>query len=402
MAATQINFSDAGNLALVRELIAREASDRMVWSKMVGIDTPGTERMFKIEARTTSVDSPIVVKSDFISEGRDSMLLTLLRELTGTGVMGSDTLINKGEAQVRNFMDIFVNPVRHAVKPPDVFQRSRVKEANLLEEAKPQLSSWIARRADYMISSAWYKTYSDNITAATSVGGYGSRATEKPHPMIFVSDGTTATRVSHSTTLATYNTNLSTAFTGVTGTDTMSLKLLQSFKRQLMENTIPTISNDWWHVLYMSLGQWQQLQQDADFINAVHNSGPRDLAENPIFSGKAHFVAGFIIVPVPNNIIWGATTADPPVFGATLSNYMSKNYDDANAVRGAIAMGPASMCWGLSRGLFTTSEVLDHGFQEERGIGIFAGAALTRWEDSISSPTTMLQQSSALLFTNSP
>jgi hypothetical protein len=151
----------------------------------------------------------------------------------------------------------------------------------------------------------------------------------------------------------------------------------------------------------MSYGQFAQLKQDTAFQTSVQNAAPRDIMSNPMFSGAAAFVEGFVIFPVNKNVVFGATVDDPPVFGPTLANYMARTYD-TNDVTGAICFGPSALCWAWAEGPFFTREDLDHNNITETGIGINAGARLVDWRDSLASPTTILCQNSALLFTNSP
>lgn len=391
--ATIILRSEEANLGLLQYQTVDEMYKKLFFARYMGFveqsSVPGEER---------APLSPIIMKRDFSAKGMDFMKIPMLKNLTGTPIYGDQQLKGTGERQDLNYLNVYINQRRKAVAPPARMANQRVSGLNLVEQARPQVSTWYARNTEHQIIQTFCDGFSPNITTATTSGGLG--ITKRLHPAIFAAD---AGQITFNNTYATYAGNIHTATNGWTGTDDqkMSARVLREFSVACNKREIPTMNVGGFEVrpLLIHPNQWLQLMTDSEFLKVYENGAFNEVRKNPIFTMISGLYAGFAISVREFSIPGITTTASTVTWGAT--NPLSAV--DTNARKAAICFSIGAMCGGWAFGPHYTTEVDDHGNWQEIGVAMIDGFARADYQDSTSSPSdTPINKSSAILLTYSP
>jgi hypothetical protein len=393
MAVTTIARSHEGNLGFLEVMMEREMFRKMFWARFAGFVTQDDR------GRDLPPESPLVVKRELAREGFDFLKIPMLRKLTNAPKYGDVQLEGNAEAQSIYFLDAYINQIRHGVAPPPRMQNQRVKRFNLASRARPQLEDYFAEDIEIQIASAFYESYSRNLTASAANGGYAFTAV--PHPAIYTAD---AGRVTFNATVATYEASIQTAVNNLTDTssDYMSTDALESLRVEVLKRQIQPITvngMETWPVL-CHYNQAKQLRTNTAWQQAQREAGVRALMANPIFSGALGHYAGFTLferelgcfgVDVSSgagSFVWGATNPHNAV--DTLNH------------KAAIVFGKNSMCMAWAEGPFFEEDTFDLNNRKEIAAGLIAGFKRADFEDATGTPTAVINQTSALLITYSP
>lgn len=391
--ATIILRTEEANLGLLEYKTAKEMFKKLFFANYMGFveqsSVPGEER---------APYSPIIMKRDFAAKGMDFMKLPLLKNLTGTPIYGDQQLKGNGESQDLNYLNVYINQRRKAVTPPARMANQRVSGLNLIEQARPQVTDWLARNTEHQIVQSFLDGFSPNITTATTSGGLG--VTKRLHPAIFAVD---AGQVTFNNTYATYAGAVHTATNGWTGTDDqkMSARGLREFNVACNKREIPTMNVGSAEVrpLLIHPNQWLQLMTDSEFLKVYENGAFTEVKKNPIFTMMSGLYAGFAIFVREFSIPGITSTSSTVTWGAT--NPLSAV--DTNARKAAICFSMGAMCGGWAFGPHYTTEEEDHENWKEIGVAMIDGFARADYQDSTSSPSdTPINKSSAVLLTYSP
>ncbi len=341
--------------------------------------------------------APIVVKRDFAANGMDSLKVPMLRNLTGVATYGDRQLVGNTEAQRLMYANAYINARSHGVAPPAVMANQRVKRLELVAQAQPQLTDWLARDTEIQIARAVYEGWSENVTAATLSGGYA--ITKRQHPNIFTPD---AGRVTWSGTTATYAASIHSAISGwsAQSNQIMSARALHEFRIACQKAEIQPIRMEGleFRVLLIHPNQERQLFLDQEFRETMQHADVRDMRKNTLFSGLVNYFAGFCIFSREFSVFGVSTTASTTTWGAT----NPKSAVDTYNVKGAVCFGNNFLGMGWADG--PTYEVEYNNFkrQKETAVLMLDGFMRNDFYDSSSSPTDVVNKSSAILLTDSP
>lgn len=391
--ATTILRTEEANLGLLQYKTVDEMFKKLFFARYMGFVEPSV-----VPGEERAPMSPIIMKRDYAAKGMDFMKIPLLKNLTGTPKYGDVQLKGTGESQDLNYLNVYINQRRHAVAPPARMANQRVSMLNMVEQARPQITDWLARQTEWQIVQAFCDGFSPNITTATTSGGLG--ITKRLHPAIFVAD---AGQVTFNNTYATYAGAVHTAVNGWTGTDDqkMSARALREFSVACNKREIPTMNVDGVECrpLLIHENQWLQLMTDSEFLKAYEQGGFSEVKKNPLFTGMAGLYAKFAIFVREFSVPGITTTSSTVTWGAT--NPLSAV--DSNARKAAICFSIGAMCGGWAFGPNYTTETDDHGNWQEVGVAMIDGFARADYQDSTSSPSdTPINKSSAILLTYSP
>lgn len=393
MAVTSIPRSSEANIGLLEVKMEREYFKKTFWARFAGFTTQDDQ------GYTIAPQSPLVIKKEPASEGMDFIKVPMLRKLVNAPTYGDKQLEGNSEAQRILYLDAYINQRRHGVAPPPKMQNQRVKRFNLAARVRPQLEDYFAEDTEIQIASAFYESFSRNVSADSDDGGYAF--TKVPHPNIFTAD---AGEVTWNATVATYEASLVTAVNNLTDTssDYFNTDALDSLRTEVMKLNIPPIMVNGvptWPML-IHYNQAKQLRTDSTWRQAQREAGVRGLMSNPIFSGALGHYAGFTLferqlgvfgVDVSGgagSILWGATNPHSAV----------DTYDH----KAAIVFGKNSICQAWAEGPFFEEDTFDLKNRKEVGSGFIDGFKRADFEDSTSSPTDVVNQTSCLLITYSP
>ncbi len=393
MAVTTVARTSEANIGLIEAALEREFFNQSFWSRFAGFVTQDDR------GRDQAPNSPLVIKRQLAQEGFDFMKVPMLRKLIQAPTYGDIELEGNAEAQRLLYQDVFINQIRAGVAPPPRMSNQRVKRFNLANKARPQLSDWFAEDMEIQIAAAFYEGVSRNISAATSLGGYGT--TPVPHPNIFTAD---AGQVTYNATVATYEASILTAVNNLTGAsnDLFSTDALESLRVEVLKQNIPPIrvgGVDTWPIL-THYNCAKQLRTNSTWQAAQREAGIRALMNNPIFSGALGHYAGFTLFERnlgvfgldvsggAGSFVWGATNPHSAV--------------DTQDIKASIVFGRNSMTQAWAEGPFFEEQFFDLKNRKEIGVGMIGGFKRADFEDATGTPTAVVNQTSGLLLTYSP
>ena len=160
------------NVPILNKQLATEAWYNTFWSKFAGFmtqtDTNG------IKQNVPASNAIVQVMRDFISEGRDNMIMPMLLDLVEPGVYGDSALKGTGEALRMKYLQIYVNQWRKAAdKLTGAMANQRLSTYQLTEKAKPALVKWWSKALNQACWQTLYEGASPNVTAGTNDDGLG-------------------------------------------------------------------------------------------------------------------------------------------------------------------------------------------------------------------------------------
>jgi len=390
---TIIARTEPANIGLLDSKLVKEHFYRLFFAKFMGfVKESKKSGEFKIPK------SPIVVHRDFAKKGMDSILVPMLRNLTQSEFYGDSQIENNLEKQSIYYHKTYINQRRTGVETPGRMGNQLVKTIDLVKNASPQIEEKLPRHTEVHICRSFYEGFSGNITAATSQDGLG--ITKRYHPNIYCAG---VGGVTWSGTSATHITNIHNSVQSVlAGADTnkMTAKTLRRFNNYCVKKKIPPILMGGLEVrpLLVSANQASQLFEDPEFYNAQLQANVRDAKKNPIFSGMLGMYHGFILFERTFSVFGVSTTSSTVTWGA--SNPLSAL--DSYAAAGAITFGPSAISSGWAFGPHYTTRDYDHGNRAEVASAIIDGFARADLYDDPDSPTSAINESSAVLVTYSP
>lgn len=360
--------------------------------------------------------SVVLKKTDFIEQGRDSMIYTLSELLTGEGTMGDMQLLGHEAEQSHRYYEANVHRKRHGVKSNGRMSRQRSKQLDFFLDAKSQLVDWWALERDYSKFKALAEGRSPHVLAALAAGGYAwNSGTAIPHPNLFVageSDGTYATDglVTWSDTASTYVTNVAKALynqllAGAAAKNKFSFKLLDRMIPWLEYLKIKPIKADGkqFYVVVLHTNQIQQsIEAGGDYRNILTTVGTRG-EKNPIWTGALGMYMGKFLIHV-SPIVLGAysSAGTSTVYGTTTPHTALDTYDQ----KLALVMGQSAVCEAVAQGedLQFDTEMTDYNnFQGIAASRMWGDARPDLSSDANPAPTGRLKKniSSAIIATYS-
>lgn len=391
--ATIIQRADEAHIGLLQAKTVAEMFKRLFFARWMGFTTPSTVR-----GEENVPASPIVMKKDFAAQGSDNMVIPMLKNLTAAAVYGDTQVLNTGESQQLQYLKCFINQRRKAIAPPARMSNQRVKPLNLIAQARPQVQDWLARDTEWQITKAFCELYSPAVSTATTSGGLGQ--TIRYHPNIYAAD---SGAVTWSGTVATHISNIHTAVQGLLGgaaDDKMSASSLYNFMTYCNKKEIQPLIIGGHEIrpLLIHENQWNQLLKDPLFRETMNQALPRTLIDNPLLSGCSGIFAKFAIFVREFSVLGLSTTSTTLTWGATYPLAGVDSYD----VKAAICFGINALAGGWALGPEYSVEEFDHGNRKETAVAMIDGFTRADFYDSTSSPTSVINKSSALFLTYSP
>ena len=405
---TYFGRSEAANVPLLDKKLRRQSWYKTFWGRFAA-PTVAPEKRPSLIDMPAPTNAIVTVSREFVSEGRDEMIIPMLSRIGDAGKYGDSQLTGFAAKMTIKYLHTYINQVRQAVSAQaGRMSNQKVKALRLVEKAQPILSEWIADwNNTYGLTHALYWGFSHNITAPVSLGGLGFTGSDgvSSHPHIFYCDGTSATidKVAHSSIpgSAGYETLVSTAVTSLTDTaaDHMDTGVLEALKVRVQELRIVPIytkgGNKFW-VLVLHPNQIKQLRADSAWVAANGQAYVQNLVnENPIFRGAAGFYAGFAIFE-DITIVQGATALDADNVRWGSADWL--NTLDTSPRKFGIVLGRNALARGVALDPYFTSEVFDHQNQKEVGAAMIVGDRRADFDIG----GTVYNDSSCLIGTYSP
>ncbi len=305
-----------------------------------------------------NVGAPIILKTELEKNRGDNVTTGLVKNLTGTGKYGVQTLQGYEEAQAYYNFNTPIELIRHGTGVQGfVLEQRHPFRMTIDELSRGLLTNWMAKWLDDDIFSAFYSGYSSHLISG-SVGG-ASTVTHPSGNLLYAGAATSTATLNEDCVL---NADM--------------LERLNVWAEVNNINPIKVDGRDYFALLVHPY-QWKTLRQ-SDLREDLRMAGERG-NENPIFSG-ADLVYSNIIVFKTNKVAAVGSTGE-----------------DANR-RKAILMGAHAMaeCIGR-RPWFEVRDDTDFGLIKAVAINSIVGHRRADWT-SDDGASTRINQSSAVVF----
>jgi N4-gp56 family major capsid protein len=324
-AEVQMNSNQASDLAYwIPELWAKkvyeEAKAKFFWERFSGPEGSGM---------------PFIVKTELLTEPGDTIHISQISNLTGSGVTGETRL--RGNEEKLSLAEVQVLPdwYRHAVS--DTVKASKQITQDFRMKAQKALSYWMAKKMD---TTAW--------TAARTTASCGFEAD----------------------TIAIVYGNDASSVDTIDSSDDFGVAEIRKAAALLESNNIAKVSvpgmppGDGYYLCFIHPWQAYSLKADSEWISNHESAGERG-ATNPLFTGALGSIDG-VIIHSTTQCTRSENANSPAVYTAR-----------------AIMVGQEAMCRGLNEDIVWSEQIDDYDF--EHGIGIRAA-----WQDKILSANAIV------------
>lgn len=325
-----LNITNQTDLAYWRPTIwsrkvYEEAKTKMRWERWTGPEGAGTV---------------VVRKSELLTQPGQTINISQIAHLTGTGRTGSQKL--KGNEERLSLRQVTLSPgwYRHAVAS-DVPAMKQINQAFRMK-AQAGLSYWMAKKMD---TSMW--------TAATTKNAAGFEATAIAE--VFAGNATARDELDEA--------------------DDFDVALIRKGAAILAGNDIGKISipglpgGEGFYVCFIHPFQAYSLKNDDEWKESHYYAHERGL-DNPIFLGSLGIIDGVIL------------------FETTQCTRVANSASPAIQTSNAVMMGIEALARGLNEDIVWSEEIEDYEF--DTGIGIRAA-----WEDKVLSSKAIVHLESA-------
>lgn len=229
------------------------------------------EKTFFSRFKGTGEDSIVQVKRDLMKKAGDALTFGLAGTLSGAGVTGNNVLgtADTSNEEAMEFYDqrVVIDQIRNGTRIAGLMDEKRVA-FNMREQAKSQLSDWMARNEDAALFTA--------INTCDEIGGTGSSV-----DTLF---GTTHTAVTVNAIIDMKKEAMFPTTNNVTGGAATTRKL----------NPIKLAMGEEVFVLGLNPSDAAALKKSSDFKTYQYHGNVRG-GENPIFTGALGNVNGVIV-----------------------------------------------------------------------------------------------------------
>ena len=333
------------------------------WGRFAKFNTPKGKAVDPNKGRYPSVmsGSPIVIQRELRKKGGDKLEIPMFRELINLPKTGLAQLKGQEEKQKVNHAEVYLEILRHAVKPQDgAMSIQRAKQMKLIERSYPMLRQHYANVENSLqCSTAFYNGYSWNLLN-------GERALSAvSHPHVYTSGGG---KVSYSSAYpgnSGYETAIGTALGLIGSTDVFDTEFLDGLAADDQIKRIPylhTKDGTAYKIIVCHGYQLYDLRQDSKFRDTVANALASTMAkDNPLLTGCKYFWGDWAIFDGGNAVFPVSVSAGVPVWGpTTITNLTSYQDFSSYSMFGAIILGSNAMFKAIGSGMRFISETEDY------------------------------------------
>lgn len=398
MGTVPVPRTEAAHLGLLAAKMEREVEKLLWFNNFTGPVT----RTASGELRAPV--APVAELNEFVSKGQDNMLIPVLKNLVGAPFYGDRIATGHGEKQKWDYIKTFVNNIRKPVEGPAVMSNQRIKTFDLVAKQRAQLSLWFAQQLEVQTVAAFYEGFSRNITASTATFGFG--VTKRYHPNFYVAGSGKAT---WSGTSQTHANNIGAKLGSLQDglSDHFTVDNLENLRAEVQKIPLQPImvQGKPCFIMLVHHNQMRQLRQDPKYRDSANQGWLRGL-QNPVFNAAEAYIANFLIFEREFSV-FGVDEGTPSggnytlTFGASNPISAVDSYDK----KVAIVFGNNAISKGVGSPLVIKESEKDIGAFKEAAINQIVGHAVNTFYDvdpSASTPTTAINQSSALFATFSP
>jgi hypothetical protein len=271
------------NKAILNKSLREEAWWKTSWAKWAGFASKQGAADWKVP------NTPIAVFRDFIQEGRDNMLVPMIRQLQEYPQLGIKTM--KGNTEDPRFLwhKVFVSLVRKGFKLPNKVSAQKIRWAVQAKKYLPLLSNWWSRWENHDVTRAFLEGYSYALTASAADGGEAKD--KRYHKNFWVYDGAGKNFANNPTyavgTGPTKNNVITGLLAGTAAADIMSTDTLEAIIPELSYGGIMPITNMGskpFFPMIINSRQAKDLRSDSDWLAGKGRADGMGI-NNAIFNG---------------------------------------------------------------------------------------------------------------------
>lgn len=397
--------SDAMHVGLLGTQIGVEYEHQLFFTKMTG-------KVFRNSfGEKVAPKKPIVLDNLYDGPtGQDNMIVPVRKNLVGSAYYGDAIISGLGEKQRWDYIKVLINDIQKPLEGPSFMSNQRVKILRLINSMRPDLVTWLAQEDEIQCVSGFYEGWSRNITDTAANFSYA--ITKRHHPNIFAAGGGPVT---WSGTAATHITNIHTLLDPMADTPSShfsvdNFEALRAYVFGIPLEPIFISGKPFFCVLAHS-HQISQLRRDTKFRNEKAQLNVTDKYENELV-GSAEIVLSNFLIYERIFSVWGVdvdTSSSALTYGVTNPrtglDSLDANSQSLLKRKLAIVFGNNAITKGMAGGVRIDTQKQNIGGYEEMAIRQALGYARNTHYDvdaSASTPTTAVDQGSALFATFSP
>lgn len=370
------------NVEVLSIRLAKEAWNATFFANLAGfMKNKNTNRNDVHEPAPNVV---IQVMRDFISQGRDHMIMPMIKPLTEPGVFGDSTLLGTGEDMALRYLRIYINQHRKAVnKLSGKMSDQRLASYNLMKQAMPGLIDWWAKTENQAIAQAIYEGMSPNLTNGTNVDGLG--VSKRFHPNMYIhgsaspADGQiTAVGTEYYTKTAAEIKTMITNARCVKASANMLEELRILCSSNLLIEPIVTAGGAPFWIMLVHPRTFKALRADSTIRSDNNAAYTSELAKHPALSGRNFlYYAGFCVVEETMAVRSIQSATDTPELdlaaGDLREGWLLPATQSSTSLYGSIILGRNALGKGIASPIAYTEEITDHGNVIELGSNTIYG-----------------------------
>ena len=271
------------NKPILDKMLRDEAWFKTFWAKFAGFASRMNDGRWDLSGKAIDVfNAPR-------TEGRNEILVPMLRPLIEYPKIGKETL--KGDTEVTRYLwhKVFVHLVRQGVEVPDTVDLQKIKWTGVAKRLKPALVDWWARWENHDVTRALLEGFSYHVTDST----YGLSKTKRYNKNTWIWAGDTSENnfttnaPTFSYTSSSYKSSLITKFGTLAAADSMDTKTLEELAPLVSYSNLQPIMTKEGYEFYPMIIHSRQaasLRQDSDWLAAQGRANTPGM-QNPIFNG---------------------------------------------------------------------------------------------------------------------
>lgn len=368
------------NVPLLSTKLAKAAWYNTFWSKLANFQ--GITRTNGIRQTNPAPNVVVQMLNDFVEEGRDNMLMSMIMPLTEDPVYGDTWLKGTGETLSLRHLRVYINQVRKAVtKSSGNMSNQRLKHMNLMKEATPALIEYWSKWMNASLFMAMYEGISPEISNGKNDQGVGMKVRYHPN-MYYNGHGTDASSTCtaigtefHTTTQAQWDA-IDNLVVGDMNSYFITLMNMKIKSDLLIEPILTDLGDPFWLWL-VHPKQFRNLKTEANIVSMQNSAFTGELRRHPAVRGKDFlYYDGFCIIEEQTGVRSMQANANVDLItGLAGTNGWMKPPDTAtNTIFGSMILGRDALGLGVAENLKFTEEKDDHENIWEIGSRTIRGA----------------------------
>jgi len=367
------------NVPLLSTKLAKAAWYNTFWAKLANFQ--GITRTNGIRQTNPAQNVVVQMLNDFVEEGRDNMLMSMIMPLTEDPVYGDTWLKGTGETLSLRHLRVYINQVRKAVtKSSGNMSNQRLKHMNLMKEATPALIEYWSKWFNAALFMTMYEGISPEISNGKNDQGVGMKV--RYHPNMYYAGTASGSKVTMDTVGTEFYTKTDAQWASA---DSKVLGALDSYfitlmnmkiKSDLLIEPILTDLGDPFWLWLVHPQQFRGLKTESNIVSMQNSAFTGELRRHPAVRGKDFlYYDGFCIIEEQTGVRTASKNSATSLATqlADTNGWMKPPTNGARCF-GSMILGRDALGLGVAENLRFTEEKDDHENVWEIGTRTIRGA----------------------------